>query len=354
MFYATDHSKVHGGPLPAGSSFRPEDWEILAGFWHPVAFEADIGDKPVAQRLLDVDLVIYRSAEGISVAKDLCMHRGTKMSGGWISDGRIVCPMHGLEYDGSGRCRRIPSIEDPNARIPDKLRLEVYQSEVRYGIVWACLREEPLWPLPSWPHLDGGEMAPIHIDGGTWYASASRHVENFNDVSHFPWVHGATFGGEMDASFPLYEVSETAQGLHFELPYHELGNRFPDGHDELENRDVIYRYDLTFPFSTCIEVDVQGSEFVHYVCDTVCPVSTKESRIFQIMTDNSGAPDRDYWIADALAINDEDKALVEAQFPPDLPLDLREEVHIPADRMSLSYRKALANKFGLGAPVAPA
>ena len=209
MFYATDHSKVHGGPLPAGSSFRPEDWEILAGFWHPVAFEADIGDKPVAQRLLDVDLVIYRSAEGISVAKDLCMHRGTKMSGGWISDGRIVCPMHGLEYDGSGRCRRIPSIEDPNARIPDKLRLEVYQSEVRYGIVWACLREEPLWPLPSWPHLDGGEMAPIHIDGGTWYASASRHVENFNDVSHFPWVHGATFGGEMDASFPLYEVSET-------------------------------------------------------------------------------------------------------------------------------------------------
>ena len=70
-----------------------------------------------------------------------------------------------------------------------------------------------------------------------------------------------------------------------------------------------------------------------------------------IMTDNSGHPDADMWVKDALGINDEDKPLVEGQCPEDLPLDLREEVHIPADRMSLEYRRALAGKFGLGAPI---
>mgnify|MGYP001012710986 CR=1 FL=1 len=29
-----------------------------------------------------------------------------------------------------------------------------------------------------------------------------------------------------------------------------------------------------------------------------------------------------------------------------------EEIHIPSDRMSLEYRRALVRKFGLGAPIA--
>ena len=69
------------------------------------------------------------------------------------------------------------------------------------------------------------------------------------------------------------------------------------------------------------------------------------------MTDNSGNPDEDYWTKDALSINDEDRPVVESQSPEELPLDLREEVHIPADRMSIEYRRALAIKFGLGAPI---
>ena len=35
--------------------------------------------------------------------------------------------------------------------------------------------------------------------------------------------------------------------------------------------------------------------------------------------------------------------MVEAQYPEDLPLDLRAEYHIPADKTSIAYRKGLAN-----------
>ncbi|MNN92950.1 Methylxanthine N1-demethylase NdmA [compost metagenome] len=48
-----------------------------------------------------------------------------------------------------------------------------------------------------------------------------------------------------------------------------------------------------------------------------------------------------------LQVFSEDREMVEAQKPEDLPLDLLEEVHIPADRTSISYRQLLS-ELGLG------
>ena len=196
MFLATDHSTQLNTDLPRHCTFRESDWHILAGFWHPVAFLHDIGDKPVAARLLDVNLLIYRTSEGITVAKDRCKHRGTRLSLGWMQDDLVVCPMHGLHYDAQGVCRKIPSIADPDARIPEKLRLQTYRAEQRYGIIWVCLKEKPAWPLPYWRQLEDSQYQSMFVPPGKWRVAAGRHVENFNDVAHFPWVHGATFGGK--------------------------------------------------------------------------------------------------------------------------------------------------------------
>lgn len=43
----------------------------------------------------------------------------------------------------------------------------------------------------------------------------------------------------------------------------------------------------------------------------------------------------------------EDKAVVEKQFPEDLPINLQEKVHIRADKSYMTYRQGLA-KLGLG------
>ena len=43
----------------------------------------------------------------------------------------------------------------------------------------------------------------------------------------------------------------------------------------------------------------------------------------------------------------EDIAIVERQFPEDLPIDLQAEAHFPADRSSITYRKGL-KALGLG------
>jgi phenylpropionate dioxygenase-like ring-hydroxylating dioxygenase large terminal subunit len=43
----------------------------------------------------------------------------------------------------------------------------------------------------------------------------------------------------------------------------------------------------------------------------------------------------------------EDVEIVESQYPEDLPLNLHDEAHFPADRSSVTYRKGLA-ALGLG------
>ncbi|MBT1157253.1 aromatic ring-hydroxylating dioxygenase subunit alpha [Aminobacter anthyllidis] len=350
MFLPADNSKTRND-LPRGCTFAASDWHILASFWHPIAFVHDIADKPVRAKLLDVDLVIYKTSAGITVARDLCPHRGTRISAGWMTDDQIVCPMHGLHFGHDGACSKIPSIANSEGRIPPKLRLETYASVERYGIIWTCLKGEPIWQLPDWDGISNPALRKVYVPEGTWYAAASRHVENFNDVAHFPWVHTQSFGGSTVDPIPPYDVEQTEYGLRFELPYHEGFNRFDDG-VEGDERDVVYTYELTYPFSTLIKIDPQGSDYVVYFADTVCPVSARETRIFQMMTDTSGDPDTDYWVKDALLINDEDKPMVEEQHPEELPLDLTEEIHVPSDRMSLEYRRGLASKFGLGAPIA--
>lgn len=349
MFLPVDHAQS-GNDLPKGCTFAPNDWRILSGFWHPVAFAHDIKNAPVAARLLDVDLVVWRTRDSISVARDLCPHRGTRLSAGRVDDGHLICPMHGLHFDGSGQCTKIPSNPDQDARVSPRLRLQSLRVQERYGIVWTCLAENPTWPLPDWPGIGDDSLKKIFIPSDTWAAAASRHVENFNDVAHFPWVHVNTFGCDEDDRIPPYEVHETDNGLTFDLGYDEGFNRFPDDVPG-DTRHVVYTYQLTFPFSTIIIIRPNDSWYVQYFADTVCPVSAHETKIFQVATDTTGEPDENFLIKESMMINNEDKPLVENQHPEDLPLGIMDEVHIPADRMSVTYRRALVEKFGLGAPL---
>ena len=349
MFLPRNHSKF-ASDFPAESSFRETDWHVLASFWHPIALAREVKDKPLKRTLLDVDLVLYRSSAGVTVALDRCPHRGSRLSDGVMEKDRLICPMHGLNYDHTGASTKIPSIADANAAIPKKLCLSVCNSIERYGFIWACLKDEAAWPLPEWPQLEDPDLKRIYVPSGEWATSAGRHVENFNDVAHFPWVHLKSFGGKKGDPIPPYKVARTEHGLSFEMSYIEGGNRFPDG-IKTKKRRVRYLYELTYPFSTLLHVCPLGSNYAHYFVDAACPVSAHRTRIFQVYTDSTGYPDFDTWTAEALIINAEDKPLVEGQRPIELPLDISEEISIPADRMSLEYRKALVKTFGLGAAI---
>ena len=100
---------------------------------------------------------------------------------------------NGFRFRHDGACVAIPSSGNPDARIPPRLRLGTVLTEERvWASSWACLSGEPSWPLPDW--LGHRRPAARPRSGCRSIPGArrrSRHVENFNDVAHFPYVHAA-------------------------------------------------------------------------------------------------------------------------------------------------------------------
>ena len=131
------------------------DMVALREAWHPVAFGRDLADRPAHADLLGQPLVLWREPDGRPRANsDVCVHRGTALSLGWISGDELVCPYHGWRYRADGRCAAIPQLEDPS-RVPAKARIGAFACQERYGLVWVALAE-PRWHLPEVPELEEG------------------------------------------------------------------------------------------------------------------------------------------------------------------------------------------------------
>ena len=61
-----------------------------------MGYAADLKDRPVAAELLGEALVLWRSRDGsVRVLSDVCVHRGTALSLGWVSGDELVCAAQG-------------------------------------------------------------------------------------------------------------------------------------------------------------------------------------------------------------------------------------------------------------------
>lgn len=81
----------------------------LFDFRHPVAYSSHLrDDKPLAATLLDEAIVVVRLDGQVRAFRDLCVHRGTALSLGWVEEGSLRCAYHGWKYGPDGMC--IPPI----------------------------------------------------------------------------------------------------------------------------------------------------------------------------------------------------------------------------------------------------
>lgn len=325
---------------PRTMTYTPENWDLLASFWHPVLYESDLGTTPVAVRLLDQRLVVYRASGQVVVANDVCVHRGAPLSGGHVDGETLVCPYHGLRFDSMGACVAIPQA-GPGAVIPGRLRLSTYPVVLRYGIIWTCLRPEPLAPLPEWPGMEDPATQKVNLAVAEWACSAFRHVENFNDVGHFSFVHAGTFGNPDDPIIARHKVETTASGLFRRMPVSQVDrDTFQAGPEATAIMQYDYRY--TLPFASSLTINSPDGR-TEYIYDAVSPVSATKSRIFIVKArDYDLGQPVDDWIRFQQAVNEEDRWIVEAQHPEEIPMDLKEEAHIFGDAWSIAFRRRWA------------
>src|SRR5258708_15363936 len=89
---------------------------MLECLWFPVERESDADGAPFATSLLGRRLVLFRTEQGVSAARDRCPHRGARLSLGQMRDGELECPYHGWRFNHYGVCTLVPS--PPRASSP--------------------------------------------------------------------------------------------------------------------------------------------------------------------------------------------------------------------------------------------
>jgi phenylpropionate dioxygenase-like ring-hydroxylating dioxygenase large terminal subunit len=318
------------------------DLQALRECWHPVAFAASLADGPVAADLLGEPLVLWRSPAGVRAMSDLCVHRGTALSLGWISGDELVCPYHGWRYAGDGRCVAIPQLADP-ARVPAKAKVPAYQATERYGLIWVALAE-PRWPLPEVPELEDDSWATVPAGPYSWRCDAARQVENFTDFGHFPWVHPGLLGDPERPVVPRHEVRTDGHVLRYSIVRPEAPNTddFPvfanTGSGPPERRSS---YELHLPYTIVLRLGWGGQRGMVYFFASQ-PIGVDQCAGYVVIGRNYNFDQPERVLQEFEdTIFGQDQVVVESQRPDRVPFDLADELHLKFDAVAVAYRKAM-------------
>lgn len=162
--------------------------------------------KLTGHKICGKRMVIWRDKDGaVTALDDRCAHKRFPLSEGRLmDDGTLECAYHGLCYNTSGQCVKIPSQEDrpipPQAKVPQFPLIE------QDGMVWVwpgdpekCNDRKP--PRAEeivddeWETIDSG---PMEVPSNSLLL-----IENLLDITHFYPLHDGNIGDIENSKLPV-------------------------------------------------------------------------------------------------------------------------------------------------------
>ena len=209
-----------------------------------------------------------------------------------------------------------------------------------------------LW-TSRWPNCSHGptttgtipDWRVLLVGAWRWQTSAGRMTENVIDFAHFNFVH-AGFTELADGPFiKPYDVTITDDGMTYAYNDSVLTREyFLHLPFTLHDRKVVVATSggITWTEQSDSDADSKIGD-VTTVSFIASPIDRAETLILGWLSRNHSfeIPD-EYWASGFAEVLEQDRAVVESQDPPELPLDLREELHLKvADGASMVYRRLL-------------
>ncbi|XP_073010793.1 protein TIC 55, chloroplastic [Typha latifolia] len=163
--------------------------------WYPLYLSAEVPDDAgIGLTVFDKQIVLYRDGDGVlRCHEDRCPHRLAKLSEGQLVDGKLECLYHGWQFDGDGKCTKIPQLP-AGAKIPRNACTKTYQVRDSQGVVWVWMSDNtPPNPdkLPLFDHYS----RPGFQDLSTIHELPYDHsilLENLMDPAHVAISHDRT------------------------------------------------------------------------------------------------------------------------------------------------------------------
>jgi phenylpropionate dioxygenase-like ring-hydroxylating dioxygenase large terminal subunit len=250
------------------------DFKKLEDYWYVLCESSDVKRKPRSFKLLDREIVVYRTSKGeVAAFIDKCPHRNVKMSEGHVADDKLVCQFHGWEFNAEGRCVHVPGmVERDDLRAPN---LKKYDTVEEHGLVFICLAANS----PRRPHI------PAHMtDPAYRYATHRTHLkcgmhniaENFLDPFHTPFVHAGIIRTASKRSLNKINPMHLEDGLEVEYLKEVQQSGFIGMFGRTVHRDV-----GRFLMPGIIELEYHSQEGIEFVNTMyITPRSHTESSIY--------------------------------------------------------------------------
>ena len=314
--------------------------------WHAVATSEEVGDRPRQVWLVDEPWAVLRLGGQLVAFRDRCPHRLAPLSLGTVMGDELQCAYHGWRFGADGGCRAIPALAAGDHLPPRAHATRAWGVAERYGLIWLA-PEEPRCPLPAFAEweTDGFDRIPTTIVSSP--VSAGQLVDNFLDASHFPFVHASTFG-DQKASVVVDDGIER-DGLvvrtRFSTWYRNLDDpQVATGeHEAVQPQDLLKEGSASMTVYLRLFFPVTGATLaILFSCQ---PETAGRTRIYKLVARNDVAGDDDrikQTVADEDRILQEDLAVLEPYHEMALHLDPRVEVHTKGDRLSVAWRRVLA------------
>ncbi len=265
--------------------------------WHPVSLGSEVGDEPLEVRLLGRTWRIRRGPSGL-----------------------VMLP-HGA-----------------------------FAVTERWGLVWLA-PAEPLAGLFDDPDDEDASFVGAWLPPARTNVAAGIVADNFLDVAHFPFVHAATFGADEAKEVPAYEVDESDDGCRSvqvqrfdnpEDPAVRAGTR-----PLRQRRRATYVYRAPFQMMLRLEeLDAGATKTILFFAQ---PEDLYSTRIYTKMLlhgiGGAARPGPETIAAEVAfeeAVLAEDLALQRQIAVTGLPLEMRTELHVRADRLGVALRRVLA------------
>ena len=179
-------------------------------YWQPVAVSEQVTSRPEYVRILAEDLIIFRDKKGRpGLLYPRCMHRGTTLFYGKVSEEGIACCYHGWLFDVEGRCLRQPC-EPDGGRNLEVARQPWYPVEERYGLVFAYMG--PLEKKPALPRYDILEDLGPDEEIRAYLGAFGATGDTSMAVAPYSWLH---MNDNVMDPFHVYVLHSTFTGVQF-------------------------------------------------------------------------------------------------------------------------------------------
>ncbi|MGH7907423.1 MAG: Rieske 2Fe-2S domain-containing protein [Candidatus Binataceae bacterium] len=175
---------------------------FMQNAWYAAAWGHELGRNPLARRICDHPIVMYRLENGAPCAlEDLCCHRLLPLSHGRLEGDLLVCGYHGLSFDKTGQCVLVPSQNKLNRN----LRVRNYPIVERHRLLWLWIGDPALADPSTVPDFHWNDDPEWASSGGMLAIACDYRllIDNLLDLSHETYIHPGSLGHELIPGTPI-------------------------------------------------------------------------------------------------------------------------------------------------------